>query len=152
MKKPSLHLVVEHLKRRRDDATRVRQRAQAELDGARGTLASLRDYGEEQAARRREGRASPVDANRLASSSAFAVKLDEAIEAQSERVDGFDRRASTLRAELLAHQRRLKAVEHLVERRRIAAEKRAARLEKHGQDEWVNARHARKEKVDDPAR
>ena len=139
----ALDLAAEFLERRRDEAAAASTRAQARMHDARTTLRTLEDYREELSRRRREhGSLLALGAAGLANASAFALRLGEAVDAQLLRVDEQEQLAQHSRAALVADQRRLKAIEWLIERRTRAAAALNAKRERIENEEWTNARHA----------
>ncbi|MGE0311013.1 MAG: flagellar export protein FliJ [Lautropia sp.] len=139
----ALALAAEQIARRRDEAAVASRRSQAALGNAVTTLRTLEDYAGELARRRREAAGLLARSGAgLANATAFAARLVEAVDAQQRRVEDRSREAGQAREALVDRQRRLKAIEALIERRAQALLERQSRRERRELDEWSNARVA----------
>lgn len=144
----ALALAVEYLEGQRDEAARASAHARDAARDAHATLRTLGDYRNELVRRRRDGTGVLAHgANGLANASAFSLRLDEAFDAQAKRVEEREQTEQDMRSVLIAQQRRLKALEWLIERRSQEARARLDKRERIENEEWTNARFAGKERT-----
>ena len=139
----TLELLIELQRRERDRRAGLAARAQRESDTADSTLRMLRGYRADYDLRAPKRGARPFDSGSVRVHEAFTGKLDQAVSEQGILTDRLASVAAQREADLAEQQRRLKALETLVERRENAARLRAQRADQRQTDEFASQAHLR---------
>lgn len=144
MKNNAMGLLIEHSRRRRDEAAKSQATAEAELTRARQTLEMLARYRGDKAASLRVDLANAAThVQSLQMHERFSARLAEAVEAQQGKVEGARARLEQARAETLASQQHLKAIETVVARRAAERQRKLAVAERKAADEMAAQRALR---------
>jgi flagellar protein FliJ len=133
----TLHTLLEHAERQRDEALAALLRAEDTLRRLELQAGQLQAYRGEYDDRgpARSGRPSPIEL--LHCHRDFMLRLDQAVLQQQGQLQGAAARLAQLRATLLARETRLAAVRKLIERRTQEQRLAAARLEQRRSDDAV---------------
>ena len=144
----SLKTVIDHCRHVRDDSIAAQARVQMDLGTALRTLQTLEQYRDEQLQRARDSRSSsapsPLSRTHLLLQTRFSDKLEEAITLQSKRVADLRHHVENCRAQVLALQQRLKAIEAIEAQRLNRARWRAARADQAEADEHAANTYAQR--------
>lgn len=128
-------LLLELQRRARDDSARAAQRARRDAETADATLRMLENYRAQQTVQPRVDSATDVSLLRVRE--VFARRLERAIGAQTGVVDRLAGSCAEHDRRLADRQRRLMALETLVERRERGARERSERREQAATDEFA---------------
>lgn len=137
----SLHTLLEHAERERDDAMAALLQAEEAGRRLRQQMEQLQTYHAEYAARSpaQGGRAAPID--QLRGHHAFMQRLDQALAQQQGLLQGADHHVLQARQLLLSRETRVASVRKLAERRALEQQRATDRREQKRSDESATQRH-----------
>jgi len=130
-----LERLIEHARRRRDEAAGVAAQAERAARQAGRTMETLQAYRRDYEAKAPTVRRAAFDPGLLPRHEAFVGRLDIAVADQSRQLERAREEADAQRGHLLEAERRAKAFETLQTRRRAALARRAQRREQFDTDE-----------------
>ncbi len=137
-----LQMLIEHGRRRRDEAAGVSAQAQRASRQAQQVLGTLQEYRRDYDRKSPKARLTTVDPRLLPRHERFVERLDVAVLDQTHQLERLQSDAEQRRQQLMAAERRVKAFETLRERQQAAHALRQARREQFETDELA-ARLAR---------
>ncbi|HMN80637.1 MAG TPA: flagellar export protein FliJ [Burkholderiaceae bacterium] len=137
-----LQMLIEHGRRRRDEAAGVSAQAQRASRQAQQVLGTLQEYRRDYDRKAPKARLTTVDPRLLPRHERFVERLDVAVQDQTHQLERLQFDAEQRRRQLMAAERRVKAFETLRERQVAARARRQERREQFETDELA-ARLAR---------